>query len=183
VRIGRRERRRAPDRKHLPYPLCGLVSQECQRVEWPFKLITTLTAPTATPGAALAGMNVGAIGRTIQIIAGNPLPGSASTGSGGNAPTTGGGKKLIRYGSPDTAEKLAVDAARAEATIGYHGVSAMLRNPPSFPHGQADVAEAAKFFQIAKTGTNPSHYTVILPKPVTQEVADLFNSIFASIGS
>jgi hypothetical protein len=27
---------------------------------------------------------------------------------------------------------------------------------------------------------SPSHYTVILPKPVTQEVADLFNSIFKS---
>ena len=93
------------------------------------------------------------------------------------------GKKLVRYGSPDTAEKLAADAAKAEANIGYHGVSAMLRNPPRFPHRQAEFGEAANVFRIVKTGKDPSHYTVILPKPVTQEVADLFNSIFKSAGS
>jgi hypothetical protein len=59
----------------------------------------------------------------------------------------------------------------------------MLRNPPSFPHGQAEFGDAAKVFPIAKTGTNPSRYTVVLPKPVTQEVADLFNSIFKTTGS
>ena len=110
----------------------------------------------------------------------NSVPGSAATGSSGHAPAAGGGKKLVRYGSPDTTEKLAADAARAEATLGYHGVSAMLRKPPSFPHGQADFGEAAKVFQIIKTGKDPSHYTIILPKPVTQEVTDLFSSIFPS---
>jgi hypothetical protein len=98
------------------------------------------------------------------------------------APGNVGGKKLVRYGSPDTAAKLAADAAAAEAKLGHHGVSAMLRNPPKFPHGQADFGEAAKVFQIIKTGDNPSHYTVILPKPVTQEVADLFNSVFKLAG-
>ena len=38
--------------------------------------------------------------------------------SGGNAPAAAGRKKLVRYGSPDTAEKLAADAAKAEANIG-----------------------------------------------------------------
>jgi hypothetical protein len=132
---------------------------------------------------AAAGMGVAAFGHPAQRSAGNPVPGSSGTGSGGTAPTTGGGKKLVRYGSPDTAEKLAADAAKAESTIGYHRVSAMLRSPPSFPHGQADFGEAAKVFPIIKTGTNPSHYTVILPKPVPRDVADLFNSIFKLTGS
>ncbi len=81
----------------------------------------------------------------------------------GTGETPGGGKKLVRYGSPDSVEKLAADAAAAEAKLGYHGVSAILRNPPKFPHGQADFGEAAKVFKIIKTGNNPSHYTVILP--------------------
>jgi hypothetical protein len=92
------------------------------------------------------------------------------------------GKNLIRYGSPDTVEKLAEDAARAEASLGHHGVSAILRNPPSFPHGQAECDEAAQAFPIIQTGRNPHHYTVMLPKPVTQAVADLFNSVFKLVG-
>ena len=137
--------------------------------------VTTSTALTAV---AVTGM-----GETVQTSTGNPVPGSAGMSSGGNAPTAAGQKKLVRYGSPDTAEKLAADAARAETTIGYHGVSAMLRNLPAFPHGQADFGEAAKVFPIVKTGKDPSHYTVILPRPVTQEVADLFNSTFKLAGS
>jgi hypothetical protein len=142
-----------------------------------------IVVPADARLAAAAGMGVAAIGHSALWSAGNSVPGSSGTGSGGTAPTSGGGKKLVRYGGPDTAERLAADAAKAESTIGYHGVSAMLRNPPGFPHGQADFGEAAKVFPIIKTGTNPSHYTVILPKPVTQEVADLFNSIFKSTGT
>jgi hypothetical protein len=144
---------------------------------------TTGVALTPATAGAMTGAGVGTVGQIVPMSAGNPVPGSSGTSSSGNAPTAGGGKKLVRYGSPDTAEKLAADAAKAEATIGYHGVSAMLRNPPSVPHGQADFGEAARVFQIIKTGTNRSHYTVILPKPVTQEVADLFNSIFKLTGS
>ena len=141
------------------------------------------TAVTAAQAGAVVGEGLGTIDQPVQISVGNPVRGSAAKGSSGLAPAAGGDKKLVRYGSPDTAEKLAADAARAEATIGYHGVSAMLRKPPNFPHGQADFGEAAKVFQIIKTGRDPSHYTIILPKPVTQEVADLFNSIFSLAGS
>ena len=99
-------------------------------------------------------------------------------------PGSADGKSLVRYGSPDTVERLAADAAAAEAKLGlgHHGVSAMLRKPPKFPHGQADYSEAAKAFDIIQTGENRSHFTVILPKPVTQAVADLFNSIFKPTG-
>ena len=144
---------------------------------------TALTAVTATQRVAVAGLGVGAIGETVQTSTENPVPGSAGMSSGGNAPAAAGRKKLVRFGSPDTAEKLAADAAKAEAILGHHGVSAMLRNPPGFPHGEAEFGEAAKAFQIVKTGKDRAHYTVVLPKPVTQEVADLFNSIFKFAGS
>lgn len=88
-----------------------------------------------------------------------------------------GCKKLVRYGSPDSAQKLADDAAAAEKVLGHHGVSTVLRKPPDFPHGQADFDAVAAVFPVVKTGGR-GHYTVVLPKPVTQEVADLFNSVF-----
>jgi len=58
----------------------------------------TATVVTATRAGAVAGQGVGAIGQTVQMAAGNPVPGSAATGSGGSVPTAGGGKKLVRYG-------------------------------------------------------------------------------------
>ncbi len=33
-------------------------------------------------------------------------------------------------------------------------------------------------FPVQQTGKNPAHHTVILPKPVTQKVADVFNQLF-----
>ena len=38
--------------------------------------------------------------------------------------------------------------------------------------------EVEKYFPVIKTGKNKFHYTVELPKPVTEEVANLFNSLF-----
>ena len=58
----------------------------------------TATVVTATRAGAVAGQGVGAIGQTVQMAAGNPVPGSAATGSGGSVPTAGGGKNLVRYG-------------------------------------------------------------------------------------
>jgi hypothetical protein len=99
-----------------------------------------------------------------------PAPAGAATQSA---------KKLVHYGSPRSAEELAQRAAAAEAQIGHHGVSVMLRNPPQTgPYGQAVAEEVSKVFQVIQTGANKAHHTVILPKPVTQAVADLFNSVF-----
>jgi hypothetical protein len=42
----------------------------------------------------------------------------------------------------------------------------------------ADRAAVEEVFSVVKTGKNPHHYTVELPKPVTQEVADQFNGLF-----
>jgi hypothetical protein len=33
-------------------------------------------------------------------------------------------------------------------------------------------------FDVQKTASDPNRYTVVLPKPVTKEVADKFNAVF-----
>ena len=112
-----------------------------------------------------------------------PIPQTGVSQSTGSKPRPDDGKKkLVRYGSPDSVERLADDAARAEAQIGLHGVSVIYRKPPLFPHGEAEKAAAEKEFTIVQTGANKDHYTVILPKPVTQAVADKFNSVFKVSG-
>jgi hypothetical protein len=87
-------------------------------------------------------------------------------------------KRLVRYGSPDSIDKLVADAAKAEGVIGLHGVSAIFRKPPKGSHGQADFDEVTRHFPVIQTGANKAHYTVVLPKPVTQEITDLFNGLF-----
>lgn len=90
------------------------------------------------------------------------------------------GKKLVRYGAvPESVEKLASDAAAALATpqLGIHGVSAVYRTPvPS----AAEFAAVAAEFKIYKT-LGKGHYTIELPNPVTQQVADTFNRVFGRI--
>jgi hypothetical protein len=88
------------------------------------------------------------------------------------------GKLLIRYGEPVSAIAMAADAAAAKTALGVHGMSVILRKPPSGPHGQAEVLDVTVQFAIVQTGKNRSHYTVELPDPVTQEVTDQFNAIF-----
>jgi SEC-C motif/Pretoxin HINT domain len=90
------------------------------------------------------------------------------------------GKKLVRYGTaPETVEKLASDAAAALANpqVGIHGVSAFYRN--SVPSA-AEFAAVAAEFKIYKT-LGKGHYTIELPSPVTQQVADAFNRVFGRI--
>jgi hypothetical protein len=92
-------------------------------------------------------------------------------------------KCMVRYGSPDTKEKLAEDAKAAEENekVGIHGVSVIFRKPPTkgdaFGKTTKKKLEDAGF-TVTQTGKNKSHYTVTLPKPVTQAVADKFNGCF-----
>lgn len=91
-------------------------------------------------------------------------------------------KKFIRYGNgPETMARFANDAAAAESQIGIHGVSVILRKPPAGPRLEAIVRDARANFRITQTGRNKFHYTVELPKPVTQAVVDKFNSVFTFI--
>ena len=100
-------------------------------------------------------------------------------GSGGAGGAGGGDIILTRFGkAPETVEKLAADAAAAKAhpKVGIHGVSTT--SQPKYPGApSAPKSEVEKYFPVHKT-LGPGHYTVELPEPVTQEVADLFNLIF-----
>lgn len=87
---------------------------------------------------------------------------------------------LKRFGSdPETAEKLAADAARADGVLGIHGVSVTARETTA-PAGAASRAEVERHFRVHDTPTrrDRGHRTVELPKPVTPETADLFNRLF-----
>jgi RHS repeat-associated protein len=87
--------------------------------------------------------------------------------------------RLARFGlAAETAESLSKQAAEAEATGNFpHGVSTFSESTRK-DAAWADASEIKRHFSIEKTGGNPYHYTIVLPKPVTQKVADTFNSLF-----
>jgi hypothetical protein len=92
-----------------------------------------------------------------------------------------GDEILTRFGHAiESAQKLAEDAARAEGVIGIHGVSVTARAPKR-PAPSALRSIVEQHFPVHNTGNDPCHRTVELPKPVTQEVADLFNRLFGRI--
>lgn len=89
----------------------------------------------------------------------------------------------VRMGGPSTVETLAQQAANAEGQLGVHGVSLYVRRPlgvKSLEYGVADVLAVRGEFPMYKT-MGRGHYTVELPRPVTQEVADRFNNLFSWI--
>jgi len=87
---------------------------------------------------------------------------------------------LNRFGpGPESKEKLAADAAKAAGNPEYgHGVSTRIANKPLLNARAAKLLDVMKVFEIKKTGPDPRHWTVVLPNPVTQEVADKFNTLF-----
>jgi RHS repeat-associated protein len=93
---------------------------------------------------------------------------------------------LVRFGKEaETAEKLAEDAAKAEARGFPHGVSTRLKERISGSdraHRSALKSEVEKVFEVIQTGRDPLHHTVVLPKPVTEKVAEAFNKLFTPKG-
>ena len=93
-----------------------------------------------------------------------------------------GAQLLTRYGSEaaTTTERLAAEAAKAEAhpNYGVHGVSVTSKPNPLHEAGSAMRSEVEKLFTVKKTGNNPHHFTVELPKPVTDAVTKIFNRLF-----
>ncbi len=88
---------------------------------------------------------------------------------------------LTRFGeaSEQTLERLTAEAAKAEtkAQVDFtHGVSTMANSVKA--GGKALMSAVQEYFEVKKTGNNPNHYTVVLPKPVTQEVVDFFQKVF-----
>jgi hypothetical protein len=89
-------------------------------------------------------------------------------------------EELKRFGSdPESAERLAEQAASAEAVLGIHGVSVTARATTS-QAGRASRADVEQHFRVHDTPSrrDPLHRTVELPKPVTADVAELFNRLF-----
>lgn len=74
---------------------------------------------------------------------------------------------------------MAGQAAKAEAKIGVHGVSVRLGSGLQ-TEGATATGEALEKagFTLRKTGADPKHYTAVLPKPVTQKVADAWNRVW-----
>ena len=93
---------------------------------------------------------------------------------------TRGEETLSRLGtSYESATRLARKAAEAEAGLGIHGVS-VSAGPPIGPASQAWRRVVEQRFRVHDTPTraDPLHQTIELPKPVTGEIADLFNQLF-----
>ena len=85
---------------------------------------------------------------------------------------------LYRFGlEPESAERLAEQAADAERQNFTHGVPVFSRTTRRDAVSASRV-EVERHFRVHKTGRNPYHYTVELPKPVTDQVAALFNHLF-----
>ena len=90
------------------------------------------------------------------------------------------GEVLKRFGAePESADRLAAQAAAAEAVLRIHGVSVTARDTDAAA-GRAARSAIEPHFRIHDTPTrrDPLHRTVELPKPVTAEVTELFNRLF-----
>jgi len=109
------------------------------------------------------------------LVGTDGLGGIAEAGVGLEAGET----LLTRYGTKveSTLEKLSGDAAKAEEKIGVHGVSATAKPNPKLPGGTAAKSTVESAFKVTKTG-GPNHFTIVLPKPVTDAIVQIFNSLF-----
>ena len=88
-------------------------------------------------------------------------------------------KNLVRFGQdPETVERLAQQAANAEANGFPHGVSTRATSTAVKGQRNALRSEVEEQFPVQQNGNDKRHHTVILPKPVTQQVADTFNQLF-----
>ncbi len=81
--------------------------------------------------------------------------------------------------SSESLARLSRKAAAAEAALGIHGVS-VTAGIPQGPASMAPRAIVEQHFRVHDTPTcaDPLHRTVELPKPMTQQMADLFNQLF-----
>jgi hypothetical protein len=86
--------------------------------------------------------------------------------------------RLYRFGLEiESAQDLGRQAAESKARGFPHGVSVFGRST------RPDAASALRVdveahFVVHKTGRNPFHYTIELPEPVTDSVAERFNALF-----
>lgn len=86
--------------------------------------------------------------------------------------------KLYRFGLAwEPVAKLAADAAAA-LSAGYpHGISTFAISTRA-DAVSANRTEVEQYFSVMETGRNPLHQTVVLPRPITDDVAVLVNQLF-----
>ncbi len=122
-------------------------------------------------------------GKTLALIAGadavlSTLGESLQPGAD-ITPALAAGGMLYRFGTKaETASELAAQAAKAEAGGFGHGVSVTTRAPTKTPASAGTRESIEAQFPVKRTGDSAGHHTVELPKPVTNEVAGLFNRLF-----
>jgi hypothetical protein len=86
--------------------------------------------------------------------------------------------RLFRFGLAwEGPERLAEQAAIAKQNGLPHGVSVFSRSSRD-DAVSADRLQIAEVFAVHKTAKNPYHFTIELPEPVTDSVADTFNRLF-----
>ena len=90
----------------------------------------------------------------------------------------GVGVDAITWESAQELDRQARLAERQAWTGNTYGVSATTRETPSSAKARCSLLE--EHFRVLDTPTvmNPDHKTIELPRPVTDEVADLFNRLF-----
>jgi RHS repeat-associated protein len=126
---------------------------------------------------ALGAIIGGATATVAVAVAG----GAGGAGSKANS-VAGGGQLLYRYrNGAESAARLAKRAADAEAKIGVHGVSVTTNPIPGRACAVACREAVERVFPVVKTGSDPNHFTVVLPNPVTRGVADQFNGLFKAV--
>jgi hypothetical protein len=85
---------------------------------------------------------------------------------------------LYRFGlERESAANLERDCEAAVANGFPHGVSVTTTTERT-DASRAVREEVELYFAVTKTGKRTSHFTVELPHPVTDEVADRFNNLF-----
>ena len=145
---------------------------------------------TRTGTAAAAGaLQQGGMGAVLGDLVGINFF-AASFGVGGlfaataaTAPRLAGSTMLYRRGAYDAVGALRTQAAAAEqaANVGVHGVSVSLSSAGRYAGQVVRCATCAEFenagFQIVKTATDPNHFTAVLPKTISPEIARLWNSL------
>ena len=86
--------------------------------------------------------------------------------------------RLYRFGVAwESRGKLAAESRAAEAKGYPHGVSTFDRSHRA-DATSASRREVERHFRVLQTGRNHHHWTVVLPKPLTEDTAELFNRLF-----
>ena len=167
----------------LSYARYGVGNLQPGGIASVFKGFFGITAPGVALGVCAAdgcggwGWLGGAVG-SIPILGATKFAAPVASSS-----KLSGSTVLYRRGGSDSISALRSQSAAAEAApnIGVHGVSVSL-NPAGRYAGQVvRCATCAEFesagFDVLKTGLGPDHYTIVLPKTISPEIARIWNSL------